>query len=409
MKDLIVRRLTLSVFMTLILVLTFSVTNIMDAQVPDIIVPQKIESQTSKASHENDTVPVAARFNIAISEIMYVTNTDKLPQWIELHNRSGRKVSLEGWEVTIMNHPADKSVLATTLIFTLGAEILDRNQVLLLVTERGPNSGVGTAKGDIQADRVVILKDLIGGTPGYRLLSQTAFKIILTAPAISKTAHRRKRLSDIVGNLGEIPAWKLPLIEGNQRSSLIRAYEGNNATGRAYDGTAADGWELTGKKGAQYTTPHTTYYGHHSDHSTPGYRALAPMPVERSPLLVERSPLPVELSKFRPERKRSSSEVVIRWITESETNNAGFNILRSENRDGEFTKLRFVAGQGTTSERTLYEWTDKTAKPNVVYYYQLECVSVDGTRQTLRMSRLRGNIGRSRHPVDPFWWRNLNQ
>ena len=389
MKDLIVRRFTLSVFMTLIL--AFSVLNIMDAQVPDIIVSQKIEPRTLKASNEDDTVPVAARFNIAISEIMYATNTDKLPQWIELHNRSGRKVSLEGWEVTIMNHPADTSVLATTLIFTLGAEILDRNQVLLLVTEQGPNSGVGTAKGDIQADRVVILKDLIGGTPGYRLLSQIAFKITLRVPTIPKTAYRRNLLSDIVGNLKEMPEWKLPLIEG-KRSSIIRAYEGNNATGRAYDGTAADGWELTGKKGAQYTTPHTTYYGHHSDHSTPGYRAVAPMPVERSPLPVERSPLPVELSKFRPERKKSSSEVVIRWITESETNNAGFNILRSENRDGEFTKLRFVAGQGTTSERTLYEWTDKTAKPNVVYYYQIECVSVDGTRQILRRSRLRGSI-----------------
>lgn len=379
MKDLIVRRLTLSVFMTLIL--AFSVLNSMDAQVPDIIVSQKIESQTSKASHENDTVPVATRFNIAISEIMYATNTDKLPQWIELHNRSGQQVSLEGWEVTIMNHPADKSVLATMLIFTLGAEILDRNQVLLLVTEQGPNSGVGTAKGDIQADRVVILKDLIGGTPGYRLLSQTAFKITLRAPATPKTTRRRKVLSDMVGNLGEIPEWELPLIEG-KRSSIIRAYEGNNATGGAYDGTAADGWELTAKKGAQYITPHTTYYGHRSDHGTPGYRALAPMPVDPSPL-------PVELSKFRPERKKSTGEVAIRWITESETNNAGFNILRSENRDGEFTKLRFVAGQDTTSERTLYEWVDTTAKPNVVYYYQIECVSVDGVRQTLRMSRLR--------------------
>ena len=32
-------------------------------------------------------------------------------------------------------------------------------------------------------------------------------------------------------------------------------------------------------------------------------------------------------------------ETVIRWITESETSNAGFNILRSEKRDSEFTKI----------------------------------------------------------------------
>ena len=52
-----------------------------------------------------------------------------------------------------------------------------------------------------------------------------------------------------------------------------------------------------------------------------------------------------------------------------------------------------ISGAGTTGERQSYTYTDKTAKPNVVYYYQLECVSVDGTRQTLRMSRLKGLIG----------------
>ena len=346
-------------------------------------------------SAEDDTIPVAARFDIAISEIMYATNTDKLPQWIELHNRSRKKVSLEGWEVTIMNHPADKSVLATTLIFTLGAEILDRNQVLLLVTEQGPNSGVGTAKADIQADRVVILKALIGGTPGYRLLSQTAFKITLRAPATTKTTRRRKVLSDIVGNLGEIPEWKLPLIEGNRRSSIIRMYDGSESTREPYDGTAADNWKLAAAKDLQYTQG-TTYYGHRSDHSTPGYRA--------------RAPLPVALSKFRPERKKSGSEVVIRWITKSEMNNAGFHIKRSTTRDGEFKIIAMIPGAGTTNKRQSYTYTDKTAKPNVVYYYQLECISVDGTRRTLRTTHLRGNIDRSRYfEVDPFWWRNLNQ
>ena len=336
---------------------------------------------------EDDTVPVAARYDIAISEIMYVTNADKLPQWIELHNRSGKKVSLEGWEVTIKNHPADKSVLATTLTFTLGAKVLDRNQVLLLVTEQGPNSRIRSA-------RIVILKDLIGGTPGYRLLSQTAFKVTLMSAAATKTVHRIP--SDIAGNLGEVPEWQLPLIEGNQRSSIIREYKGNNTTGDPYDGTAADGWKLTAKKGSGHVVQHTTYYGHRSDHGTPGYRV--------------RAPLPVELSKFRPEYEKKSETVIIRWITESEVNCAGFHIKRSASRDGEFKIIGMISGAGTTGERQSYTYTDKTAKPNVVYYYQLECISVDGTRQTLRMSRLKGHIGGFRYlEVDPFWWRNLNR
>lgn len=361
MKGLIV----LSIFATLIL--AFGIQNVVGA--------------------EDDTIPVAAKEDIAISEIMYGTNADKLPQWIELHNRSGRKVSLEGWEVTIKNHPEDKSVLATTLTFTLDAKILDRNQVLLLVTEQGPNSRIRSA-------RIVILKDLIGGTPGYRLLSQTAFKVTLMSAAATKTVHRIP--SDIAGNLGEVPEWQLPLIEGNQRSSIIRAYDSNNVTGDPYDGTAADGWELTAKKSFEYITQHNTYYGHRSDHGTPGYRA---------PTL-----LPVALSKFRPAREKSSGEVVIKWITESEMNNAGFNIKRSERRDGEFKIIAMISGAGTTDKRQSYTYTDKTARPKVVYYYQLECVSVDGTRQTLGMSRLKWHIGGSRYlEVDPFWWRNLNR
>ena len=364
MKGLIACRLVFSVFA--ILILAFSIQGIVGV--------------------EDDTVPVAARYDIVISEIMYAANTDKSPQWIELHNRSGKKVSLEGWEVTIRNHPEDKSVLTTTITFTLGGKVLDRNQVLLLVTEQGANSGVGAAKGALRADGMVILKDRVEGTSGYRLLSQTGFKITLTAPARTKTA--RKMLSDIAGNLGEIPKWELPLIAGNQRSSIIRMYDGSESTGEPYDGTAADNWELAAEKDLQYT-PGTTYYGHRSDYGTPGYRT--------------RAPLPVGLSKFRSERKikESSSEVVIRWITESEVNNAGFNIKRSETRNGEFEVINpvMIPGAGTTNERQFYTFTDKTAKPNVVYYYQLECISVDGTRQILRTTHLRGGPRGGRPPV----------
>ena len=363
MKGLIVQRLVLGLFVTL--VLAFGVQGVVGA--------------------ENDTVPVAAVFDIAISEIMYVTNADKSPQWIELHNRSGRKVSLEGWEVTITNHPEDKSVLASTITFTLDAKILDRNQVLLLVTEQGSNSGVGTAKEDIQPDRVVILKDLIGGTPGYRLLSQTAFKVTVKAPAGVRTTY--KILSDVAGNLGAIPVWKLSLIEGNRRSSIIRTYHGNNVTGEPFDGTVADGWELTAKKGSLSMGQQRTYYGHRDDHGTPGFRV--------------RMLLPVELSKFRPEREKTGWTTVIRWVTESEVNCAGFNIKRSETRNGEFKVINsvMIPGAGTTDKRQSYIYTDKTAKPNVVYYYQLECISVDGTRQILRTTHLRGGFRGYRPPV----------
>lgn len=398
MKNFMVQRLALSIFITLIL--TFGVQGITDVLIPNAIALQIPKPPKLESSHEDETVPVAAQYDIAISEIMYATDTDKSPQWIELHNRSKRKVNLEGWKITIKNHPEDKSVLATKLTFTLGAKILDADQVLLLVTEQGHNSGVGEATGELPVDRVVILKDLIGGAQGYRLLSQTAFKVTLKAPGGKKTS--RTMVSDIAGNLGGIPEWKLPRIEGNQRSSIIREYDGNTATGHPYDGTRAEGWELTAKKDSRYAIRHNTYYGHRSDHGTPGYRARVALPAELSNL-------PVELSRFYPRRDRRTGQVLISWTTEVEMNNTGFNIKRSTTRNGKFKIINpvIIRGAGTTGERQTYTYTDTTAKPRVVYYYQLECVSIDGTRQTLtRPVRLRGHIGSSGRRIHYILWNN---
>ena len=53
-----------------------------------------------------------------------------------------------------------------------------------------------------------------------------------------------------------------------------------------------------------------------------------------------------------------------------------------------------IAGAGTTAEKQSYTFTDATADPNVIYYYQIEDVSLDGNRQTLtRAHRLKGHIG----------------
>ena len=53
-----------------------------------------------------------------------------------------------------------------------------------------------------------------------------------------------------------------------------------------------------------------------------------------------------------------------------------------------------IQGAGTISEKQFYTYTDTTAQPNVVYYYQIEDVSLDGNRQTLTNGiRLKGHIG----------------
>ena len=103
-------------------------------------------------------------------------------------------------------------------------------------------------------------------------------------------------------------------------------------------------------------------------------------------------PLPVSLSHFRAEL--TDAGVVLRWVTESELDNAGFNILRSETKNGAFKIVnpKLIQGAGTTSERQTYTWKDTTAKPNVVYYYRIEDISHAGVRKQLATVRLRGYV-----------------
>ena len=134
-------------------------------------------------------------------------------------------------------------------------------------------------------------------------------------------------------------------------------------------GTDAAGWRLASS--TSLITGQVSYYGSDEDAGTPGQDAGGP--------------LPVELSHFRPARDKTTGAAVITWSTQSELNNAGFFIKRSQQRDGQFKVINatMIPGAGTTSEKQFYTFTDTTAQPNVVYYYQIEDVSLDGNRQTL--------------------------
>ena len=324
-------------------------------------------------STPESTLFPAGEPDIMISEIMYTVGRSQLPQWIELHNRSGREVNLLGWEVRIENPSEDETVLETSVAAIFLDDIsVAAGEAVLLVTEQGRHSGIGEDIGDLRRDQVIGLKQLLNiRATRYKLLSDAAFKISLISPSATAPV-------DIVGNLGAKPAWELPTIEeGASRSSIVRNYRKPKR-----NGTRANGWMLASEQVFLYAQ-HGTYYGHSSDHGTPGYRAG--------------SPLPVQLSSFRPARQASTGAVGITWVTESELDNAGFNILRSITRDGVFSLINtpLIPGAGTTAEKHTYRFTDTTAKPNVVYYYRIEDVSFAGTHRTLVTVRLKGHVSAS--------------
>ncbi len=71
--------------------------------------------------------------------------------------------------------------------------------------------------------------------------------------------------------------------------------------------------------------------------------------------------------------------VVINWTTASQTNNAGFRVLRST--DGETYEVvsELIAGAGTTDQLMDYMFEDNSLPAAEIVYYVLEQIDLDGT------------------------------
>lgn len=96
--------------------------------------------------------------------------------------------------------------------------------------------------------------------------------------------------------------------------------------------------------------------------------------------------LPVELNLF--EGKEVKNGIKLNWQTDSETNNLGFNVMRSEYFDRNFEQVdSFInnpnlEGQGSTPFQTNYEWTDLEVEPNKSYFYYLVDVDFNGIKES---------------------------
>ena len=311
---------------------------------------------------------------ITFSELMFATNGGLFsqPQWIELYNNTAiaaTPINLKGWKLVI--EARDSEVLHRYSVIELGELHIAPNQGVLLVTRNRRHSE------HLSEGQIYDLSLHHRGTHGLGLrenavLSASGFALKLFSPDGT--------LVDMAGNLDgeegvDTPAWTLPSgrTEDGARTSLTRRYR----DGVALTGTEAASWE----RAADVHLPVSGYYGHQTDIGTPGYRSGGPAPVM--------------LSHFSA--NRTSAGVVLEWVTQSELDNAGFNILRSQTQQGPFIKVNatLISGAGTTAERHTYTWTDTTTKPNVLYYYRIEDVSLSGNRQPLAIVRLRGHISAS--------------
>jgi hypothetical protein len=94
--------------------------------------------------------------------------------------------------------------------------------------------------------------------------------------------------------------------------------------------------------------------------------------------------IPVELSSFSAETQKNS--VTLKWTTASETNNRGFEIQKSRvsewtpsgKSQSDWVTVGFVEGNGNTTERQSYIFSEKDLKVGS-YIYRLKQVDYDGS------------------------------
>ena len=118
-----------------------------------------------------------------------------------------------------------------------------------------------------------------------------------------------------------------------------------------------------------------------SAYVTDSYRFYA-----MSSVLTKDGSLPVELSSFSA---RSEAQIIIlQWVTESESDNLGFVLERSRDKTiwttiASYQTNSALEGQGNTSSRTEYSFTDKMVTAEADYTYRLSEVSIEGERNVI--------------------------
>ena len=329
--------------------------------------PTEQTETTETTETTEQTLSDKSTHTVVFSEFMFesVGGEDRLPQWIEVYNNSAKEINLNGWKLKLKRLQSVSFEVTTTFKEDF---IIPVEQSRLIVTSLGRHSGGGKLSDDdvYQLNRLhaeeLAQNDIENSN---RLITRDGFSLKLINP--------KDVLIDHISTLtGDKQTWQLHecLIDG-VRTSLIRRFD----EGVPRSGTERGGWYRAFDAKRLVVG---IYYGHSQDLGTPAYR--------------RGKPLPVELSQFSA--RLVKDEVVIDWTTESELNNAGFNILRSTSRTKNFRPIntKLIKGAGTTGERNTYQFIDKTAKPNVAYYYRIEDIDFSGIREVLTTYQLRGVI-----------------
>ena len=258
-----------------------------------------------------------ASADVVINEGRYDPNgTDTGLEWIELYNHGGSVISLNGY-----------CLYASTEHYVFGTFSLGAGAYVIV---------------HWNADGTDTLADLYTGTADWSNMGNTSGSVALWN---THDAHTKDTIVD---------------------------YMEYGAGGQSYESTAVNAGIWTADDfAADVDKAHSLEYDGSGDAGSDWFDQSTPTPgADHS--------LPVTLSLFTT--IPTDSGVKLKWRTESEVDNIGFNIYRSEKKDGTFIKLnqKLIPSAGNSAMPNDYQFTDKTAIKDKQYYYYLEDVNVSG-------------------------------
>ena len=317
-----------------------------------------------------DLIPIYVSF----SELMFTSRggLHSLAQWIELFNHSTTEtINMTGWQLSI--EARDLNGTHRNAIISFKDFEIRPTETGLIVTWPARQKSNALTESRVYNFFNHHFEEFEQNQHRNMVIGLVGFSLQLRNPA--------GFLVDYIGNLDgdpstkDEPIWEMPAgtNASGTRTSLMRRYA--SETLLPLDGTDLNSWRRTADLPSLAVS---TYWGRATDIGNPGYRGSGT--------------LPVTLSAFRADLTEISA--LLSWTTESEVDNAGFNILRCETRDGVFRPVntKLIQGSSTTSKRTIYSWTDTTIRPNTRYYYRIEDVSYSGVLQVSESVGLRGLV-----------------
>lgn len=119
--------------------------------------------------------------------------------------------------------------------------------------------------------------------------------------------------------------------------------------------------------------------------------------------------LPVQMTNLMAVASQEEG-ITLSWRTESETDCAGFHVWRSLIEGAEYTCITttMIPGQGNSSSAYDYRWNDRNVEDDVIYYYKIEEISIDGTSKFFGPVEVKGvspipkEFALSRNYPNPF-------